>query len=251
MVANDYFSTQAKIYSVFRPRYPESLFDFYETLVPDQLYALDLGCGNGQLLVHLKSRFSKVVAIDSSRSQLSQARPSKNILYLQADSARLPVQSGNISLALAAQSVHWFDFALFFSEIERVLKIGGIFSMIGYGLPKIDSEIDRVIYRFYSKELEGFWPPERKHIDSEYRNIHFNYRDIPCPVKEISTEWQFDDLVGFLKSWSAVNLFIKNTGNDPVIKIQSDLSAAWGNTGIKKTIRWPLFVRSGRKESSQ
>ncbi|MEX0681015.1 MAG: hypothetical protein WD097_06500 [Balneolales bacterium] len=63
----DNFSEQSNQYAEFRPLYPEELFDFLLSLVPDRYSAWDCGTGNGQVAGQLANYFDKVAATDISR----------------------------------------------------------------------------------------------------------------------------------------------------------------------------------------
>ena len=47
----DNFSTQSKNYSFSRPTYPDSLFEFLNTVTPQKNLAWDCATGNGQAAI--------------------------------------------------------------------------------------------------------------------------------------------------------------------------------------------------------
>src|SRR6266545_4828182 len=75
MVAfKDHFSKQAAGYAKFRPRYPQKLFDYLESIAPGRQVAWDCGTGNGQAAIGLASVFNRVIATDASEKQIANAQ---------------------------------------------------------------------------------------------------------------------------------------------------------------------------------
>ena len=77
----DLFSSDPRSYSLYRPSYPISLFDFLLTWVPIRDRAWDCGTGNGQVARELSKHFKKVFATDISPSQIKEAPKASNIDY--------------------------------------------------------------------------------------------------------------------------------------------------------------------------
>ena len=77
----DNFSTQSKNYSFSRPTYPDSLFEFLNTVTPQNNLVWDCKTGNGQAAISLAKYFKKVIATDASRNQTQYAFQRVNIEY--------------------------------------------------------------------------------------------------------------------------------------------------------------------------
>ena len=60
----------------------------------------------------------------------------------------------------------------------------------------------------------------------------------------MSFEWNADQLLGFLSSWSAVQHYRSRNGNDPVELIRKDLFKVWMKDETK-TVLFPFFMRVG------
>jgi len=73
----DNFSTQADLYSRFRPDYCQQLYDFLLHLIPAKNTAWDCGTGNGQVAVKLSEYFEEVYATDISANQIKNAKKKK------------------------------------------------------------------------------------------------------------------------------------------------------------------------------
>src|SRR5689334_21230872 len=109
MTFKDYFSRRAGLYATYRPRYPESLFQYLAGLTDEHDMALDCGTGNGQAAVELAKHFKRVIATDPSSAQIDNAEARDNIEYriARADEPVLPAMSA--ALVTIAQALHWLN----------------------------------------------------------------------------------------------------------------------------------------------
>ena len=209
--------------------------------------ALDCGTGNGQAALGLANRFERVIAIDPSADQISRATPNPRIEYriAAAESSGLP--DASVDLVTAAQSLHWFDPAAFFSEARRVLAPGGAIAVWGYGDPILDSEsLNRMLHAFNRGMLEGYWHPERKLLLDGYQTIPFPFDELTLPAMELEAQWTLAELTGYLRTWSATARYVAERGVDPVVDVEQSLSREWGDPGEPRLVRWPLYIRAGR-----
>lgn len=245
----DNFSERAKAYSKFRPVYPENLYNFVYSHVENFDSAWDCGTGNGQVAVELSKKFNKVFATDISDAQLAEAPAKPNILYNNVRAEKTDFPDNSFDLITVAQAYHWFDQRAFLTEAKRVVKPSGILAVWGYNLLKISPEIDDMIRHFHDDTVGGYWNAERKIVDDNYQNILFLKDEIAVPKFELETEWKFEQLIGYLTSWSAVNTYQKSTGKNPLDLIEPKLAKVWGN---KETypVKFPLFLRLGKVEKS-
>jgi len=250
MSFKDYFSTQSATYAKYRPHYPVDLFKYLSKISPSNNRALDLATGNGQASIGLIPYFTQVLAADASISQISNALQKDNINYFVSTAEQLPVKKKSIDLILCTQAIHWFDWDLFYREVNRVLKNNGIIAVVGYGLPQIEISVDEIIFNFYANIVGDFWSPERKHVDNKYAEIPFPYETIKHPGFENKLEWKFENLIGFLNSWSATQNYIKVKNENPVEFLKNNLSKAWGNVDKTKNIIWSFFVKIGKLKSN-
>ncbi|MCI4671860.1 MAG: class I SAM-dependent methyltransferase [Bacteroidia bacterium] len=245
----DKFSNQSSTYKKFRPGYPEQIYDELLSLVQLKDQAWDCGTGNGQVAIRLAMDFKKVQATDISQNQLAQAEQHENIIYGVERAEQTAFSDSQFDLITVAQAVHWFDFEAFNNEIKRVGKHGGIISIWGYGLLRIEADIDRLIDKFYYEIVGPYWNAERKHVDNAYRSIPFDFEEIPEKEnKSIDTKWSLNQLEGYFNSWSSVQNFKKqNAGKNPVDQIIGELQDIWKENELKG-VRFPIFMRTGRIE---
>lgn len=240
----DNFSTQAKGYSQFRPHYPQEMIEYIASLVKDRGEALDVATGNGQVAAALSSYFRQVYGTDISRKQLDNATQKDNIIYKEEPAEHTGFADKQFDLITVAQAIHWFDFDAFYKEVYRLLKPDGILAVMGYGLFYTYTEVDNIIDRFYDDIIGEYWDAERSYIDEEYTTIPFPFREIKAPAFTNEFTWSFEQLIGYLETWSAVQHYIKKNGSNPIDIIREDLKALWENGDGK--VYFPLLLRIGK-----
>ena len=244
-VFKDHFSQVSEAYSAFRPDYPGELFRWLAQLSDRREAALDCGCGTGQAAVALAPYFSRVYAVDPSAQQIARATGRDRVTYLVAPAEATGLPAASQDLIIAAQALHWFDFEAFYAEVRRLARAGAHFAAFTYGLVTVNAEVDVVIGRLYHDLLGGYWPPERRHVDEGYRSLPFPFREISPPRFTMEASWQFDHLLGYLGTWSAVKQYGARTGADPLQAIRAELLDAWGGSGETRCVSWPLIIRVG------
>ena len=241
----DNFSTQSDKYLKFRPSYPNDLLKFLNETARFHETAWDCGTGNGQMARGLSPYFKHVFATDISEAQLMACQKADNITYQQEAAEKSSFPDNTFDLITVAQAIHWFNFKNFYNEVERTIKPGGILAIVGYGLLKIDGETDQAISKLYSDLLGPFWDKERKYIDENYQTIPFPYEEMLAPEFQNTYEWSFEQLIGYLQTWSAVKHFEKQKRENPVEQMYPELKKAWGAAAVKK-VKFPLLLRVAR-----
>lgn len=239
----DNFSKQAAGYALFRPVYPEALYDFLYTKVTNFTAAWDCGTGNGQVASVLADKFANVYATDISGNQLAIAIAKDNIIYKTERAEQTSFPDNSFDLITIAQAIHWFDLVPFYREAARVGKDGCIIAAWGYNLLRVTPAIDKIIDNFYFKVIGSYWDQERSYIDGAYENIKFPFNEIVAPAFEIKTSWTSEQVIGYLNSWSSVQHYIQNKGINPVLLIEKELIQEWGNE--TRELVFPLFMRVG------
>ena len=245
MSFKDHFSRQSAAYRRFRPGYPAALFEFIASRAPDRQFALDCATGNGQAAVELARHFDSVLAVDGSPSQLARAQPHPRVHYAAALAERLPVRGRSVSLVAAAQAAHWFDFDRFHAECRRVLVPGGLLAVWTYEKFRVDAAVDAVVDRFYAEVVGQYWPPERRYVDQGYRTLPFPWREEAAPAFVLETDWDLENIMGYLATWSAVQRCKDQLGQDPLPDLRPQLAALWPSMGARR-LRWPIHLRVGR-----
>ncbi|WP_443937034.1 class I SAM-dependent methyltransferase [Pedobacter sp. MW01-1-1] len=241
----DNFSTQSADYAIFRPTYPKDLYAFLYTLIAHADSAWDCATGTGQVATELAKHFKQVYATDISENQIANASKMPNIFYNVESSDKTDSASKSFDLITVAQAIHWFNFEEFYNEVKRTLKPDGIFAVLGYGLMFIDEKVDAVVHKLYEEILGKFWDPERKYIEENYQTIPFPFEEIPSPSYSIKNNWTFEQLIGYLNTWSALQHYKKANEQNPIELVLTELKTAWGDAK-EKEVTFPVLLRVGK-----
>jgi SAM-dependent methyltransferase len=240
----DHFSASAAIYAKARPTSPPELYALLASLAPGRELAWDCGTGNGQAALGLAAHFQSVVATEPSAAQLAEAFAHPRIVYRQGAELAVGVPDRLADLVTAACAAHWFDLGLFYPEVRRVLRPGGLVAIWNYRVCRVSPAIDPIIDRFYGETVGEFWPPERRMAETSYRDLHFPFAELPFQELTVRREWTLAELLAYVRTWSAVARYAKARGNDPVLSLETALVPVWG--AGTKTVTWPLGGRIGR-----
>ena len=143
-----------------------------------------------------------------------------------------------------AQALHWFDFDPFYAEARRVLKPGGVLAAWTYQLLRLDAGVDEVFADFHERELKSWWPAERKWVDDGYRSLPFPFAEITAPAFEIRLQWTADELLAYLRTWTATRYLAQAENRDPTGPLGEALRPLWGEG--TRTVVWPIAMRVGR-----
>ncbi len=234
---------------MFRPRYPQDLFEYLASVAPSRQLAWDCATGNGQAALGLASVFNRVIATDASEKQIANAQSHEIVDYRVASAENSGIGSDTVDLIMVAQALHWFHLEEFYVEAQRVLKRDGVLAASAYNLLQIDKAIDDVVNRYYHEVVGPFWPPERRLVE-QFGDLAFPFREIEPPKFEMIAHWNLNHLLGYLRTWSSTQRFIAATGDDPLKQINHDLRSAWSEPGQTRTVIWPLVLRIGYKPGS-
>jgi len=240
----NYFGPQAERYAERRPTYPTALFHYLAVVSVRTRLAWDCATGNGQAAVGIASRFAKVVATDASAEMIAHAVRHPRIRYAVAK-YESGIPDGACDLVTVAQALHWLDLDALMAECRRVLAPGGLFAAWGYSLCRIAPPIDEIVDAFYRVTVGSYWPPERRHVDDQYRSLALPIDEIVPPPFVMAHDWSLVEFARYVRTWSAVNGLIAARGEEPVRLFEASLRRAWGNPGLRRTVTFPLFFRIG------
>jgi hypothetical protein len=102
-----------------------------------------------------------------------------------------------------------------------------------------------VVRRLYDGITGAYWPPERRHVEAGYADLPFPYRAIDAPHIVMQTRSNLGQQLDYLRTWSAVQRYLAEQGEDPVRLIEADLARAWGDPEEIRNVDWPLVIRVG------
>ena len=120
-------------------------------------------------------------------------------------------------------------------------------AVFGYARSAVTPVVDLVFAELHDRILRDDWPPERVHVTESFHEMPFPFPEArELPAFDMSFTWDLSQYLAYLRTWSAVQCFMRRTGQDPVAFITADMSTAWGDPASRRTVRWPLMLRFGR-----
>lgn len=244
----DHFSGHSDLYLKARPHYPEALFAWVVDEAPSRTCVWDAGCGNGQASVALAKHFQRVIATDPSEQQIGNAVADPRVEYRNEAAEHTSIAGHSVDAVTVAQALHWFDLPAFIAEVRRVTKPGALFAAWCYAAFRVTPEVDAVVAHLYDDILGEYWSPERRLVDEGYASLDIPFTPIHAPAFEMRSDWNAEQWLAYLRSWSAAQKYTHATGQDAVATIANELIAAWGDAEQVKPVRWNLAIRAGRIE---
>ena len=236
----DHFSDKSANYARYRPSYPDALFAYLAGVCDCHALAWDCATGNGQSAIGVAKHFDQVIATDASEAQVDAAIAHPKVTYRVASAEQSGLDDSSVDLLTVGQALHWFDLPLFFAEAERVVKTGGVVAAWSYRMCSVNSTVDAVLDHLYSGVVDAFWPPERDIVDNAYRDIEFPAPLLEVPEFSMTLEWSVDEMLGYLRTWSASKRYAMQHGRDPVDLVELQLRECWGD--VARDAAWPLTV---------
>ncbi len=245
---SDHFKPVARHYADNRPTYPAALFKWLAGQSPGRELVWDCATGTGQAAVDLAVHFARVVATDASAAQIAEAQAFPGVEYRVAPAEASGLEAGSVDLVVVAQALHWFDVEAFYREVRRVLKPDGVVAVWCYGVIEVEGEaVDRLVQHFYREVVGPYWPAERRHVETGYRELPFPFARIEAPQFAMQVAWDLDQLLGYVRSWSATGRHAAALeGADPVAALDQRLAPVWGRREDVRRVSWPLSLQVGR-----
>lgn len=248
----DHFSATADAYARHRPTYPGELFEWLASLAPERETAWDCATGSGQAAVMLAHHFPRVIATDPSASQLAHARAHPKVAYFRSTAENCGLPDAVVDLLTVATAIHWFDIERFYAEVRRVTRPGAIIAVWSYGERiLIDSSIDSLLGDFMHQQLQPYWPPQVRYVKDGYRELPFPFARIEPPQSfACKTNWNLDELVAHMRTWSAVTAYRAKHNADPTDLFAQQAAPLWtalaGGPHERCRVKWPLGLLVGR-----
>lgn len=242
-MAIDLFSGHADQYAQYRIDYPAALYTFILSRVASRQRAWDCATGNGQVASVLADAFAQVEATDISETQLGHAVAKPNIHYQVGPAERTTFPDHCFDLVTVAQALHWFNVDAFHAEVRRVARPGAILAEWGYGLSRVNAAVDALVLDFYRNRVGPYWDTRRRLIDEEYATLPFPFADVQQADFTVSRVWELARFLNYLRTWSSVQKYKFENGDDPVTALGEALAPVWGEG--EREIRFPVFLRAG------
>ena len=153
------------------------------------------------------------------------------------------LEANSADLITVAQALHWFDLDKFYAEARRVLKPRGVLAALAYKLATVTPSVDAVVNHYYSDVVGTYWPAERVLVEN-FEELSFPFPEVETPAFQMETEWNVEQLLGYLGTWSATQRFMAAEKRDPLEGVQEELRRVWGTE--KRRVSWPLTMKVGR-----
>jgi SAM-dependent methyltransferase len=248
MAFADPFSKQAADYARYRPRYPRELFAYLSGLTPAHEAAWDCATGNGQAAQGLSEFYQRVVATDASAEQIRNAGEHPKITFSVAHAERSGLAASQFDVVTVAAAAHWLDLSPFYREAKRVLKPGGVIALWTYGrvAPATDPAVLKVVSRFGTEILGPYWAKDITKVAAGDYKVEFPFERIAAPAFRMAAEWDLEQTLGFLFTWSATQTYIDRNRSDPRDRIVGDLLAAFGSRDRRIRWEWEIDFWAGR-----
>lgn len=248
MKFQDHFSTQSDIYRLARPTYPDELFAYLSSLCQNHDSCWDAGTGNGQAAVSLSTYFKQVIATDPSAEQIKNAIATDGVEYVVAPAEQSGLPDASANLITAATAAHWFNHDLFYAEAQRVAKPNAILALWTYSSATITPEINELMERFMYTYLYDYWPDGRWYVRQQYSTLPFPLPKISTPDFHCNMQWNKQQWLAYVCSWSAYTRHRQQTGTDALVELLPRLNKLWNDIEVK-TVRWPLHLLCTRLKS--
>ncbi len=199
------FGTQASTYAAARPHYPEELFDWIVSQAPGTEQVWDVGTGSGQAALSLANRFERVHATDIDAAQIEHAANHDCIDYRTAPAHKSGLQDNSVDAITVATALHWFDYRLFWPEVERVAKNDAIFCGWTYHRVQADRDVRMHLMDPILEVIEPYWSDGNRLSWSGYtkENVSIPFDIIKTPKFLCRLNWTPGQLAAFAMSWSA------------------------------------------------
>ncbi len=166
---------------LYRPPYPQQIYDLIISHSPSAGRILDLGCGHGKIARPMSQHFSSVTAVDPSANMLALGKSlefgaASNLEWVESYAETAPL-IGEYDTVVAALSIHWMNHDVLFRKLSKHLKTRHLFSVIeGDGAHKPPWEHDWQTFlskwvpkitgkALYADKDRSFWETYLDHVD--------------------------------------------------------------------------------------
>lgn len=122
---------------------------------------------------------------------------------------------------------------------------GGILAIWFYPITHaLNKKIDTLLQAFYRETVGPYWAPERRYVDEYYALIAIPFGEIGVSVFTQEKHWTLNDFVAYLGTWSSVQKYKEQHGEDPVASfVDKKLLSAWGDPNTEKTFLFEFHLR--------
>ena len=243
------FSDKSDLYARSRPRHPSDIYAYLAEVTPHRGLAWDCACGNGQVALDLVKHFDRVEATDISQEQIAQAPRIEGVNFSVTEAESTSFENQTFDLICVGQALHWFDYAKFWPEVDRLLKPGGVFAAWGYIFPSMNREIVEVLEETLYPVILPYWSERTRLLWNHYRDVEIPYRRLDSPRFDFSVEWNLDELLAYIHTWSAVRRCMEAQGDAFYTEACNSLGKLWGTKSKRRLIKMDFCFIATQKEA--
>ena len=98
--------------------------------------------------------------------------------------------------------------------MRRVLRPDGVIALWTYGLASVGASHGCGGPALYEEVVGPYWPPERRHVEDAYRDLPFPWREVDGAAVAAQADWDVDDFIGYVGTWSATQRYTRVSGAD-------------------------------------
>ncbi|KAI8329734.1 S-adenosyl-L-methionine-dependent methyltransferase [Chlamydoabsidia padenii] len=269
---SDKVTYKGSSYLKFRPTYSDRLYsliyDFHKGACD---VAVDIGTGTGQVAIELSKKFKHVHGVDRLSGMINNAIPKENVTYSVGSAEQLNFLNHSVDMVTVATAFHWFDHAVFFDQVKRVLKSDGTLAVWSYYFPVIkNNEKATAILNEITRmngPLQRYSDPNVKYVINMYRDFTFPFKTVdyyispssedvtqiskPCGGSLMEKTMSLSDFGNYLKTASAYVNYTKeqeeagDASEDPVDSVIDRIAEAMRVDDKEATLidlEWPLVL---------
>jgi demethylmenaquinone methyltransferase/2-methoxy-6-polyprenyl-1,4-benzoquinol methylase len=142
---------------------------------------LDLCCGSGQATAFLVQLSQNVTGLDASPLSLKRARKNvPNATYVEAFAENMPFADNSFDLVHTSAALHEMQpeqLKKIIQEVYRVLKPGGIFTLVDFHAPTNPVFWPGIFVFFWLFETETAWELLKTDLSGLLKEIGFDVRE--------------------------------------------------------------------------
>ena len=127
-------------------------------------------------------------------------------------------------------------------QTEHALDV----ALVTYGVPELQGPAATRFASFYWHDVHPFWPAARAHVEQGYRSVPFPFPELDFAGDEIVREWNWEQLEGYIRTWSATRNALRAGEEDRIQGALAEHRGQWGPDDAVHQVRWPFAARRGR-----
>lgn len=137
------FSGFANLYDQHRPVAPQQVVQVLTRYVGHRpSLIIDLGCGTGLSTFIWQDHADQIIGVEPNEDmrnialeKLNQLEGAQPISFVSGYADQISAEPASVDIVTCSQSFHWMEPGSTLKEIDRILRVGGIFAVYDYDWP--------------------------------------------------------------------------------------------------------------------